>query len=51
MNDCILAGCILRKKSNEEFYYQAELKDLNIGSLIIVPFDKVKTTKSKHLPI
>lgn len=46
VNEYILSGCILRKKSNGKFYYQAELKDLNINSLIIVPLEKVKTTKN-----
>ncbi len=46
VNDYILSGCILRKKSNGKFYYQAELKDLNINSLIIVPLEKVKITKN-----
>lgn len=47
VNEYILSGCILRKKYNGKFYYQAELKDLNINSLIIVPLDKVKTTKNQ----
>ena len=46
INEYILSGCILRKKSNGKFYYQAELKELNINSLIIVPLEKVKTTKN-----
>lgn len=46
MNEYILSGCILRKKSNGKLYYQAELKELDINSLIIVPIEKVKTTKN-----
>ena len=41
----ILSACILRKKSNGNFYYQAELKDFNLNSVIIVPLEKVKITK------
>lgn len=46
VNEYILSGCILRKKYNGKFYYQAELKELNINSVIIVPLEKVKTTKN-----
>lgn len=46
INEYILTGCILRKKPNGHLYYQAELKELNLNSLIIVPLEKVKITKN-----
>lgn len=45
INEYVLTGCILRKKTNGQLYYQAELKEVNINCLIIVPLEKVKTTK------
>lgn len=47
LNEYILSGCILRKNRNEKFFYQAELKDLNLNSVIIVPLEKVKITRFK----
>lgn len=46
INEYILNGCILRKKPNGQLYYQAELKELNLNSLVIVQLDKVKITKN-----
>ena len=46
INEYILTGCILRKKPNGQIYYQAELKELNLDSLIIVPLEKVRITKN-----
>lgn len=36
-------ACILRKYNNK-FYYQAELKDKNNNSVIIVPLEKVEAS-------
>ncbi len=47
LNEYILSGCTLRKTRNERFFYQAELKDLNLNSVIIVPLEKVKITRFK----
>lgn len=42
--DFILTACILRKKKNGPFYYQAELTDSSYkNSVIIVPLEKVLT--------
>lgn len=42
----ILNACILRKNSNKQFYYQAELLDLTCNhSVLIVSLEKVKTSK------
>ena len=46
INEYVLTGCILRRKPNGQLYYQAELKELNLNSLVIVPLDKVKITKN-----
>ena len=43
VKDFILTACILRKEKNNRFYYQAELKESNCNSVIIVPLEKVKT--------
>lgn len=45
INEYIFSGCILRKRLNGQFYYQAELKELNCNSIMIVPLEKVKITK------
>lgn len=37
----ILTGCILRKKSDGSFFYQAELADLETGSLIIAGLENI----------
>lgn len=47
MNSYILTGCTLRKNSDGQFPYQAELKDINCNSVIIVPIEKVKVTNQK----
>lgn len=47
INEYILSGCILRKKTTGQLYYQAELKELNINSVIVVPLEKVKITKNE----
>lgn len=47
LNEYILSGCTLRKTLNERFFYQAELKGLNLNSVIIVPLEKVKITRFK----
>ncbi len=47
LNEYILSGCILRKNRNEKIFYQAELKDLNLNSVIIADLEKVKITKFK----
>ena len=41
IKDFILTGCILRKKKQGVFYYQAELKDPNANARLIVPLEKV----------
>ena len=46
INEYVLTGCILRRNPNGQLYYQAELKELNLNSLIIVPLEKVKITKN-----
>ena len=47
LNEYILSGCILRKNRHDKLFYQAELKDLNLNSAIIVPLEKVKIAKLK----
>lgn len=41
LKDFILTACILRKDRNNRFYYQAELKETNCNSVIIVPLEQV----------
>ena len=43
IKDFILSACILRKDKQKGFFYQAELKESNCNSVIIVPLEKVKT--------
>lgn len=44
VKDFILTACILRKKKNGPFCYQAELTDTECkNSVIIVPLEKVLT--------
>lgn len=42
----LLTGCILRKKSTGEFFYQAELTDTASGSLIIASLDDISAIGS-----
>ena len=42
----ILTGCILRKKSTGEFFYQAELTDMASGSLVIASLDDISAIGS-----
>lgn len=41
------SGCILRIKHGK-FYYQAELKEIDKNSVIIVPLEKVVVNKNKN---
>ena len=44
IKDFVLTACILRKKKNAPFYYQAELMSTeNNKSVIIVPLEEVLT--------
>lgn len=43
--DYFLTGCILRKKSTGEFFYQAELSDMESKSTVIASLDDVSATK------
>lgn len=44
IKDFIFTGCILRKKKNGPFYYQAELTDATTKkSVVIEPLEKVMT--------
>lgn len=42
----LLTGCILRKKSTGEFFYQAELADMVSGSLVIASLGDVSAIGS-----
>ena len=42
----LLTGCILRKKSTGEFFYQAELADKVSGSLVIASLGDVSAIGS-----
>lgn len=37
----ILSGCMLRKKSTGEFFYQAELSDIASKSIVIASLDDI----------
>ena len=37
----LLTGCIIRRKPSGEFFYQAELKDKECGSVIIASLDDI----------
>ena len=41
--DCeyILSGCIIRRNQSGEFFYQAELQDLNSRSVVIAELDSI----------
>lgn len=41
IKDFILTACILRKDRKKGFFYQAELKESNCNSVIIVPLENV----------
>ena len=41
----MLTGCVIRKNESGDFYYQAELKDLNSNSLVIAALENVTTIK------
>ena len=44
VKDFIFSACILQKKKNGPFYYQAELTDaIAKNSVLIVPLEKVLT--------
>lgn len=43
--DYFLTGCILRKKSTGEFFYQAELSDMESKSIVIASLDDVSATQ------
>ncbi len=41
IKDFILTACILRKNKKGTYYYEAEIKETNGKSLLIVPLEKV----------
>lgn len=43
IKDFYLTACILRRDKKNQFFYQAELKELGKNSVIIVNLEKVKT--------
>ena len=42
----ILTACILRKNTEGQYIYQAELHELNANCVVIVALDKVEETQS-----
>lgn len=42
----LLTGCIIRRKPSGEFFYQAELKDKECGSVIIASLDDILEVKN-----
>lgn len=46
LNNYVFSGCVLRKNSKGKLFYQAELKDPNRNSVLIVPLEKVKVDAS-----
>jgi len=41
-HEYILNACILRRRENGQYYYQAELKELKANCVLIVSLDKVE---------
>ena len=40
-----LSGCVIRRNESGDFFYQAELQDLNNGSIVIAALENVNTIK------
>lgn len=41
----LLTGCILRKKTNGEYFYQAELSDMESKSIVIAALGDISAVK------
>ena len=41
----LLTGCILRKKTNGEYFYQAELSDMESNSIVIAALGDISAVK------
>lgn len=45
-NEYLLTGCILRKKTNGEYFYQAELSDMESKSIVIAALGDISAVKN-----